>query len=138
MSNAGTDVELQHAFTELGDGSRPFFDSPGFCEEAGLWFYGNMNLLSQRLEYVEESLLPPPHATLELNALNASRASDSLWLPPSTIFFSPRRLTICRAGALWAPNGSIRSVMVLELGNAGPPAGSVARKTFVRCLAIPV
>src|SRR6185295_6351211 len=85
-----------------------------------------------------DPLLPPPHATLELKALKASRASDSFLLPPKPIFFSPRRLTMCRAGARWAPNGSVRTVMVLELGNAGPPAGSVARKTFVRCLGIPV
>lgn len=69
MSNAADSQMLQPSFNELGDGTRPFYDAPGFCEEAGLWLYGNMDSLSAAAGYVSEACGRTVYDAQELSAI---------------------------------------------------------------------
>src|SRR5688572_9321285 len=71
-------------------------------------------------------------AAFEFNALKASMLTENRLLPPSENSLSTRMFIVLRIGIRLVPYFSMRWVMVVELGKAGPPAGSAARKSAVR------
>ncbi len=60
---------VQPCMAELGDGTRPYFDEPGYCEEARLWLYGNVELLTAPMGFVAEPCNQIAQTSEQLSAI---------------------------------------------------------------------
>ena len=69
MSEVADTQFLQPCLVELGDGTRPYFDKPGYCEQTQLWLYGNLELLTASRGYVQLACGPFAYEAERLSAI---------------------------------------------------------------------
>src|SRR5436190_21945059 len=69
----------------------------------------------------------------EFNRLNTSKSTANRRPEPRRKSLLARKLRILNGLRLWLPYGSRRIAVLPAFAIAGPPAGSVCRKIYVRC-----